>query len=63
MLGSDKIQQIGEKAGISRDAASQHLAKLLPQIIDKLTPDWKMPESSRVCEALNMLKYGFLAAD
>ena len=60
-LGSDKIQQIAEKAGISKDAASQQLSKLLPQIIDKLTPDGKLPEAGKVGEALNMLKNKFLS--
>jgi uncharacterized protein YidB (DUF937 family) len=62
VLGSDKIQQIAEKAGISRDAASQQLSNLLPQIIDKLTPDGTLPEAGKVSEALNMFKNKFLSS-
>ena len=60
-LGSDKIQQIAAKVGISKDAASQHLSELLPQIIDKLTPNGKLPDAGKLGEALNMLKSTFLS--
>jgi uncharacterized protein YidB (DUF937 family) len=60
-LGSDKIQQIAEKVGISKDAVSQQLSNLLPQIIDKLTPNGKLPEAGKVDEALNMLKNKFFS--
>ncbi|HXY55447.1 MAG TPA: YidB family protein [Nitrospirota bacterium] len=59
-LGSDKIQQIAEKLGISKDLASQHLSDLLPQIIDKLTPNGKLPEEGKLGEALSLLKSAFL---
>jgi uncharacterized protein YidB (DUF937 family) len=61
-LGSDKIQQIAAKVGISKDAASQHLSELLPQIIDKLTPDGTLPEAGKLGEALSMLKSKFLSS-
>lgn len=61
-LGSDKLQQIAAKVGISKDAASQHLSELLPQIIDKLTPNGKLPEAGKLGEALNMLKSKFLSS-
>jgi len=61
-LGADKIQQIAEKVGISKDAVSQHLSELLPQIIDKLTPNGKLPDAGKLGEALNMLKSKFLSS-
>ncbi len=61
-LGSDKIQQIAEKVGISKDAAMQHLSQLLPQIIDKLTPDGKIPEAGSVGDMLSSLKKKFLSS-
>ena len=56
VLGADQVQQIAEKAGISQTEASKGLASLLPEIIDKLTPDGKVPESDSIAEGLNMLK-------
>jgi uncharacterized protein YidB (DUF937 family) len=44
VLGSDAIQQLAEKSGISIDAAKAHLAELLPSLIDKITPEGKIPD-------------------
>lgn len=43
-LGKDQIQKMAEKVGISQEEASGGLASLLPEIIDKLTPNGKLPE-------------------
>ncbi len=61
-LGSDKIQQIAQSVGISKDAALQQLSQLLPQIVDKLTPDGKLPEAGNLGEMVNMLKKKFFKA-
>ena len=55
-LGSDQIQQISEKAGVSKEEASKGLAGLLPEIIDKLTPDGNMPQSDMLAQGLDALK-------
>jgi uncharacterized protein YidB (DUF937 family) len=59
-LGPDKIQKIAQKLGMSSEDLSQHLSQLLPQIIDKLTPNGNMPNPSVLEEGLNMLKKNFL---
>ncbi|NJL17132.1 MAG: DUF937 domain-containing protein [Nitrospira sp.] len=41
-LGSDLLKQLAGKAGLSSGAASSQLAGLLPDIIDKLTPNGKV---------------------
>jgi uncharacterized protein YidB (DUF937 family) len=56
VLGLDQIRNVAEKAGISQDEATGGLASLLPQIIDKLTPNGKLPESGLLDEAMKMLK-------
>lgn len=61
-LGGENIQQIAEKMGISKDAVSQQLSQLLPQLIDKLTPNGKLPEVGKLGEALNVLKNQFLSS-
>ncbi|MBP7528824.1 MAG: DUF937 domain-containing protein [Syntrophorhabdaceae bacterium] len=55
-LGSDTIRQIAEKLGISESDASSRLAELLPQVIDKLTPDGSVPEGGLLDQALGILK-------
>ena len=44
VLGSEQVQQFATKAGISPDLATSKLAELLPAVVDKLTPDGKIPE-------------------
>jgi uncharacterized protein YidB (DUF937 family) len=61
-LGSEKIQQIAEKVGISKDTVSQHLSQLLPQLIDKLTPNGQLPDAGKLSEALSMLKNQLLGS-
>lgn len=55
-LGADQLQEIAKNAGVSQEEASQGLAGLLPEIIDKLTPDGKVPEGDMLAQGLNMLK-------
>jgi uncharacterized protein YidB (DUF937 family) len=59
-LGSEQIQQIAEKMGISTEAASGGLASLLPEIIDKLTPNGSLPEGSLLDQGLALFKKQFL---
>lgn len=44
-LGQERINQFAEKTGMSLDAAKSKLAELLPDIVDKLTPEGKIPEA------------------
>jgi uncharacterized protein YidB (DUF937 family) len=55
-FGNDKIQEIAQKLGISGTDASGGLAALLPQIIDKLTPEGKLPEGGMLDQGLAFLK-------
>jgi uncharacterized protein YidB (DUF937 family) len=55
-FGNEKIQEIAQKLGISGVDASGGLAVLLPQIIDKLTPDGKLPEDGILNQGLDFLK-------
>ena len=43
-LGSDVVQQLAAKAGIAPEEISGKLAEVLPGVVDKLTPDGKVPE-------------------
>jgi uncharacterized protein YidB (DUF937 family) len=55
-LGSNTIQEIAQKLGISGTDASSGLAALLPQVIDKLTPDGTVPEDGLLAQGLSILK-------
>ena len=41
-LGSDLLSQLANKAGLSSSATSSQLAGLLPDLVDKLTPNGKV---------------------
>ena len=45
VLGSDTIQNLADKAGISTAAATPALAYMLPKVVDGLTPDGVVPTS------------------
>ena len=55
-LGKDQIQKLAEKVGISQEEASGGLASLLPEIIDKLTPNGKLPEGGLSDLVTKMMK-------
>jgi uncharacterized protein YidB (DUF937 family) len=40
------LQQLASKLGISPDLLTTHLADILPKIVDRLTPDGKLPEAA-----------------
>ncbi len=44
VLGSDTIRDIAAKANISMEDVSSGLSRFLPQMVDKLTPNGKLPE-------------------
>lgn len=56
VLGEDTIRGISEKLGLSGGDASNNLAELLPQVIDKLTPEGKLPEGGLLEQGLALLK-------
>jgi uncharacterized protein YidB (DUF937 family) len=57
VLGNEQVKEIAAKAGISPEAASSHLSQLLPMLIDKLTPNGQVPQTSSMMEeGMNMLK-------
>jgi uncharacterized protein YidB (DUF937 family) len=59
-LGEGQINQMAQNMGVSHQEVSTGLAGLLPQLIDKLTPDGKLPESSVLDQGLELLKKRFL---
>lgn len=60
VLGSEQVQQMAAKVGIAPDALSGQLAQLLPQLIDKVTPDGKVPDQGSLQQGLGGLLQGLL---
>ncbi len=55
-LGVQKIEELAAQAKMKASEVPQALSSLLPQIIDKLTPDGKEPENGIAAVAVNFLK-------
>jgi uncharacterized protein YidB (DUF937 family) len=57
-LGSSTVRDIAAQLGMSGDAAAGGLASVLPQLIDKLTPQGAVPDnqSDLVAQALSLLQ-------
>ncbi len=55
-LGNSHVSEIASKLGISPETVSSTLAKVLPEVVDKLTPDGKLPTPDLLAQGLNLLK-------
>lgn len=55
-LGADIIGQLASKIGISPDSATSKLTALLPTLVDKLTPDGRVPDSATLQRGLDLLR-------
>jgi uncharacterized protein YidB (DUF937 family) len=42
-LGPDVVDELSRRTGLSRDQVVAELAKMLPNVVDKLTPDGRVP--------------------
>ncbi len=54
-LGGDLLGQLASKAGLSADSASSQLSGLLPDLIDKLTPNGKI-EAGPIDQLMKMFQ-------
>lgn len=55
-LGSDKIASLAARAGISPDQAKSALSQILPQVVDKLSPNGQIPQGGLLESAMGMLR-------
>lgn len=43
-LGNGSLEQISEETGLTQDETANHLSEMLPQLVDRLTPDGMAPQ-------------------
>jgi len=60
VLGPDTLSQFAAKAGVPHGDAGGLLASLLPAVIDRLTPQGRVPESNDLESALGGLLSGLM---
>ncbi len=56
VLGNKSVADIAKKVGITSDDAASQLSKLLPQVVDKLTPSGKAPTGDIMAQGMDLLK-------
>jgi len=55
VLGNDAVKNIASKLGMDTKSVTSQLSNLLPQVVDKLTPDGKVPEGDFMSKGMDML--------
>ena len=61
ILGGASLSGLAAQLGVSPEQASDSLADMLPQLIDQVTPDGRVPQGGDlVAQGLDMLKKGGL---
>jgi uncharacterized protein YidB (DUF937 family) len=55
VLGNDAVKNIASKLGMDTKSVTSQLSNLLPQVVDKLTPDGKVPEGDIMSKGMDML--------
>jgi uncharacterized protein YidB (DUF937 family) len=51
-LGADRIDQLSSQSGLSRDSLLDGLSRFLPQVVDHLTPEGRLPSDNEVSRRL-----------
>jgi uncharacterized protein YidB (DUF937 family) len=47
-LGADQLEQLSSQSGMSRDELLQGLSQYLPQVVDHLTPNGRLPTENEI---------------
>jgi uncharacterized protein YidB (DUF937 family) len=55
-LGDDTVNQIAQDSGVAPQQASGGLAAILPMLIDRMTPNGKLPEDDSMDGLLGQIK-------
>lgn len=58
-LGAETLDSVAENAGIDKATATSAMAYMMPQVVDKLTPDGEIPDESSLLSKLSGYLTGF----
>ena len=56
VLGSSQVANLAAKLGMSPDQAKSAISQILPQVVDKLSPQGQLPQGGMLDAAMGMLK-------
>ena len=52
-LGGDVVNELSRRTGLSRDQVVAELARMLPNVVDKLTPDGRLPTQQELMRLMS----------
>jgi uncharacterized protein YidB (DUF937 family) len=52
-LGGDVVNELSRRTGLSRDQVVDELARMLPNVVDKLTPDGRLPTRQEIMRLMS----------
>lgn len=55
VFGHDALSEIARRAGVSEQDASRGLAELLPEVVDRVTPEGQMPADDKLVSSVDAL--------
>ena len=53
VFGSDKLSAIAAQAGLSEDQTRHGLSELMPEVVDRLTPEGRMPAADSLLASID----------
>jgi uncharacterized protein YidB (DUF937 family) len=59
VLGEDTVKDMASKTGLDVHELTGHISDLLPKVVDKLTPDGKVPEEDILSKGKDILSQLF----
>jgi uncharacterized protein YidB (DUF937 family) len=52
-LGGDVVNELSRRTGLSRDQVVDELARMLPNVVDNLTPDGRLPTRQEIMRLMS----------
>jgi uncharacterized protein YidB (DUF937 family) len=56
ILGQDGIEEIAHRTGLTPQQASAGLSELLPEVVDRVTPDGELPDADQLVASVENLR-------
>ena len=54
-MGDDELSQVADQAHVSKDEAADAISQLLPKLVDKASPDGRLPDQDGLSSLLGSL--------
>lgn len=62
VMGENEIAQIAERLGVSHEEAAQAIAEVLPQVVDRVSPEGQLPPEEDLDQAFDRLAHAAAAS-